>query len=76
MCKPIRSRVSLLAVGWAGCATVCLIQIVLIAAMGVAWWVLLPGTKIWIAIWGRFVRDAGSEVLPLFEIISVVSPAA
>ena len=36
---------SLIAVGWAGFATICLIHLVLIAAMGIAWWALLPGTK-------------------------------
>ncbi len=59
---------SLLAVGWAGFGTICLIHVALIAVMGVAWWVLLPGTSLWISIWGRLVRDAGSEVLPLAQI--------
>jgi len=59
---------SLLAVGWAGFGTICLIHVVLIAVMGVAWWVLLPGTSLWISIWGRLVRDAGSEVLPLSQV--------
>ena len=59
---------SLLAVGWAGFVTICLIHLALMAAMGIAWWALLPGTKPWISIWGRLVRDAGSEVLPLSQI--------
>jgi glycosyltransferase 2 family protein len=59
---------SLLAVGWAGFATICLIHLPLMAAMGIAWWALLPGTKPWISIWGRLVRDAGSEVLPLSQV--------
>ena len=59
---------SLLAVGWTGFGTVCLIHIGLIAVMGVAWWALLPGASPWILIWGRLVRDAGSEVLPLSQI--------
>jgi putative membrane protein len=59
---------SLLAVGWAGFATICLIHLALMAAMGIAWWALLPGTKPWISIWGRLVRDAGSEVLPLSQV--------
>lgn len=59
---------SLLAVGWAGFATICLIHLALMGAMGIAWWVLLPGTKPWIPIWGRLVRDAGSEVLPLSQV--------
>ncbi len=59
---------SLLAVGWGGFGTICLIHAVLIAVMGVAWWALLPETSLWIPVWGRFVRDAGSEVLPLAQI--------
>ena len=59
---------SLFAVGWAGFATICLIHLALMAVMGIAWWVLLPGTKPWISIWGRLVRDAGSEVLPLSQV--------
>ncbi len=59
---------SLIAIGPFGFASVCLIHIALIALMGLAWWALLPGTKPWVAIWGRFVRDAGSEVLPLSQV--------
>jgi glycosyltransferase 2 family protein len=59
---------TLLAVGAAGFAAICLVHLVLIAAMGAAWWVLLPGTRLWTAIWGRLVRDSGSEVLPLSQV--------
>jgi len=59
---------ALLAVGLAGFVTVVLVHTVLIAGMGLAWQVLLPDAKPWAAIWGRFVRDAGSEVLPLSQV--------
>src|SRR5215471_9947465 len=59
---------SMLAIGWAGFVTICLIHLALMAVMGIAWWALLPGTKLWISIWGRLVRDAGSEVLPLSQV--------
>ena len=59
---------SLIAIGPFGFASVCLIHTALIALMGLAWWALLPGTKPWVAVWGRFVRDAGSEVLPLSQV--------
>jgi glycosyltransferase 2 family protein len=59
---------SLLAVGWTGFGTICLIHAALITVMGIAWWALLPGTRLWVPVWGRFVRDAGSEVLPLAQI--------
>jgi putative membrane protein len=59
---------SLLAVGWTGFGTICLIHAALITVMGIAWWALLPETSLWVPVWGRFVRDAGSEVLPLAQI--------
>ena len=59
---------SLTAVGWPGFATICLIHLVLMAVMGIAWWTLLPGTRLWMSMWGRLVRDAGSEVLPLSQV--------
>jgi glycosyltransferase 2 family protein len=59
---------SLIAVGWAGFAAIFLIHLALMAVMGIAWWMLLPGTRVWISIWGRLVRDAGSEVLPLSQV--------
>ena len=59
---------SLVAIGPLGFASVCLIHTALIAAMGLAWSVLLPGTRPWVAVWGRFVRDSGSEVLPLSQV--------
>jgi len=59
---------SLVAVGALGFVSVCLIHTALIAMMGLAWYALLPGTRPWVAIWGRFVRDAGSEVLPLSQV--------
>ncbi|HEY3910308.1 MAG TPA: lysylphosphatidylglycerol synthase domain-containing protein [Stellaceae bacterium] len=66
---------SLLAVGWAGFATVCLIQAALVAVMGLAWWALLPGTNPWPAIWARLVRDSASEVLPLSQVGGYVAGA-
>jgi putative membrane protein len=59
---------ALVSVGWFGFAAICLIHLSLIAIMGIAWRVLLPGTKAWASIWGRLVRDSGSEVLPLSQV--------
>lgn len=59
---------ALLAVGLAGFASVTAIHIALIAVMGLAWGALITGSPPWVAIWGRFVRDAGSEVLPLSQV--------
>ena len=59
---------TLVAIGWPGFAAVCSIHLALIAVMGVAWGVLLPGTRLWVPIWGRLVRDSGSEVLPVSQV--------
>ncbi len=58
----------LIAVGWTGFAAVCSIHLALIAVMGIAWDVLMPGTRLWVPVWGRLVRDSGSELLPLSQI--------
>jgi putative membrane protein len=59
---------SLIAVGWTGFAAVCSIHLALTAVMGIAWGVLAPGTRLWVPVWGRLVRDSGSELLPLSQI--------
>lgn len=59
---------SLIAVGWTGFAAICSIHLMLIAVMGIAWWALLRGTSPWVPIWGRLVRDSGSELLPLSQV--------
>jgi glycosyltransferase 2 family protein len=59
---------ALLAVGFRGFAAVVAIHTTLIATMGLAWGMLLPGVRPWVTVWGRFVRDAGSEVLPLSQV--------
>ena len=53
------------AIGWSGFAVICLIHLVLIAVMGVAWSSLVPGQRILSFAAARLVREAGSEVLPL-----------
>jgi glycosyltransferase 2 family protein len=58
----------LVAVGWTGFAAICAIHLVLLAVMGIAWSVLMPGTRHWVAIWGRLIRDSGSELLPLSQV--------
>ena len=54
---------SLLSVGGLGFAVICAIHLVLVAVMGFAWGGLMPGAPAWTAIWGRLVRDSGSELL-------------
>jgi putative membrane protein len=36
--------------------------------MGFAWRAIVPATPAWIFVWGRLVRDAGSEILPFSQI--------
>src|SRR6266571_835052 len=59
---------SLLAVGGIGFAAICAIHLVLMAVMGFAWRALLPRSPMWTALWGRLVRDSGSELLPFSQV--------
>jgi glycosyltransferase 2 family protein len=59
---------SLAEVGSGGFAAISLFHLALIVVMGIAWWVLVPGTSPWTAIWARVVRDSASEVLPLSQV--------
>src|SRR5258706_8128146 len=59
---------SLAAVGVGGFFPVCAIHLVMIALIGLAWRALLPGPPVLVPIWGRLVRDAGSEALPLSQV--------
>lgn len=59
---------ALLTIGLGGFAIVCAIHIVLIGVMGLAWRALLPGVRWWVPLWGRLMRDSGSEALPLSQV--------
>lgn len=54
--------------GWAGLAAISAFHLIASALMGLAWWRLRRTGKRWVFVWGRLVRDAGSEVLPLSQI--------
>jgi putative membrane protein len=41
--------------------------LVVISLEGIAWRLLVPGAQVWVFIWGRLIRDAGSEVLPVSQ---------
>jgi glycosyltransferase 2 family protein len=58
---------SLSAIGWGGFSVICLIHLAVISAEGVAWRLLVPGRRFSAFIWGRLIRDAGSEVLPISQ---------
>jgi glycosyltransferase 2 family protein len=59
---------ALLKFGGLGVAAICAIHLVMMAAMGLAWRALLPGTPAIRVIWARLVRDSGSEALPLSQV--------
>src|SRR5579863_6905808 len=54
--------------GWTGLLAISAFHLIATALMGLAWWRLQRIGKRWVFIWGRWVRDAGSEVLPLSQI--------
>jgi putative membrane protein len=59
---------SLAEIGTGGFAAICALHLLLTAVMGLAWRALLPGSKSWVAIWGRLVRDSSAELLPLSQV--------
>jgi putative membrane protein len=59
---------ALRAVGVAGLLAVLAIHLVATALMGTAWWLLRRAGRPGVFVWGRLVRDGGSEVLPLSQV--------
>jgi len=62
---------ALLTAGWRGFLVLVALHSAVLTLCGVAWWLVAPPSgraAPWVFIWGRFVRDAGSEVLPLSQI--------
>ena len=55
-------------IGWLGFCAVCAVHLVVVAGMGLAWRAVVPGGPARALIWGRLVRDAGSEILPFSQI--------
>src|SRR6476646_3378191 len=58
---------SLRAIGWKGFAAICLIHLAVTSIEGFAWRLLVPSRPPWVFIWGRLIRDAGAEVLPVSQ---------
>jgi putative membrane protein len=61
---------ALLAVGWGGFAAICAFHLALYGLLGLAWRVIVPSpaASAWTFVWGRLIRDSGSEVLPLSQL--------
>jgi len=60
---------ALFAVGWLGFFAMVALQLVGITILGFCWHLLVPKSGGLLAfVWGRLVRDSGSEVLPLSQL--------
>ncbi len=59
---------AILAIGWHGILYVIAWQLAVFVLLGLAWRILLPGVPVWLAIWGRLVREGGETCLPFSEI--------
>ena len=60
---------ALFAVGWAGFFAIVAYHLAGMAFLGICWYVLAPSSAPLSAfLWGRLIRDSGSEVLPLSQL--------
>jgi glycosyltransferase 2 family protein len=62
---------ALRAAGLVGLLAISLLHLVATTLMGIAWWLLVPrtgATRPWLFLWGRLMRDSGSEILPLSQV--------
>jgi putative membrane protein len=69
---------ALFAIGWGGFAALCGYHFILFGILGSAWSSVLPPSRriaVRAFIWGRLIRDSGSEVLPLSQIGGIVMGA-
>lgn len=57
-------------IGWSGFAVILVYQLALYLLLGACWWVIAPPPRdrFRAFVWGRLVRDSGSEVLPLSQV--------
>ncbi len=62
-------------VGWGGFGLLCLCGAALLAILGCAWFILIPGgTKPEFStfVWGRAVRDSAGELLPFSQVAGMI----
>jgi putative membrane protein len=59
---------ALRAAGWTGLFAISGFHLLASGLMGMAWWRLRRLGGRWAFVWGRLLRDAGSEVLPLSQL--------
>jgi len=66
---------ALLTIGWTGFLVIILLHLAILFLCGIAWFVLVPPAERsgpWPFVWGRLVREAGSEILPLSQLGGLV----
>jgi putative membrane protein len=66
---------ALLTIGWTGFLVIILLHLAILFLCGIAWFVLVPPAERsgpWPFVWGRLVREAGSEILHLSQLGGLV----
>jgi putative membrane protein len=66
---------ALLAIGWGGFLAIIVLHLAILVLCGLSWLLLLEREERsgpWPFIWGRLVREAGSELLPLSQLGGLV----
>jgi putative membrane protein len=66
---------ALLTIGWEGFLAILVIHLATLALCGLSWFVLVPSGEHkgpWPFVWGRLVREGGSELLPLSQLGGLV----
>jgi len=66
---------ALLTIGWRGFLAILVIHLAILALCGLSWFVLVPPAErkgLWPFVWGRLVREGGSELLPLSQLGGLV----
>ncbi|MGH7154633.1 MAG: lysylphosphatidylglycerol synthase domain-containing protein, partial [Acetobacteraceae bacterium] len=56
-----------LSIGWWGFAIIVGWQLVLYVVLATAWRLVCPRASLWSVIWGRLVREGGTNMLPFSE---------
>lgn len=59
---------ALRAAGWTGLCAIAGFHLIATVLMGLAWSLFYRPGRVWLFVWARFVRDGGSEVLPLSQV--------
>ena len=58
---------AVLSIGWWGFGIIVAWQLALYVVLAAAWRAVCPNASLWSVIWGRLVREGGSNILPFSE---------